>query len=105
MITAAASAVNRNLLTPYKKRHRKEHHHRGQRRRQHRQRDFLAAHLSRPVGVHPMFQMTIDVLQHHHRVVDNTRERQRQPAQHHGVDGASAEPQDHECGERRQRNG
>ena len=48
--------------------------------------------------------MTENVFQHNHRVVDESRERQRQASQHHGVHRAAGEIENDECRQRRERN-
>ena len=76
----------------------------GEGRGQYRQRDFLSAALGCNFWVLAFFEMAEDVLQHHHGVVDQSGERQRQSAQHHGVDRASTGIDREKCRQRRQRN-
>ena len=42
------------------------------------------------IGRFAHLHMAEDVFQHNHGVVDQARKRQRQAAQHHGVDGVAA---------------
>ena len=48
-------------------------------------RDFLSAFFGRDARALAQFQVAIDIFQHHHGVIDQARERQRQPAQHHAL--------------------
>ncbi len=70
---------------------REKYNHRGQRSGEHGQSDFATALFRGHRRLLAHFQMAIDVFEHHHRVVDEAGKRQRQPSQHHGVDGVSSE--------------
>ena len=50
---------------------------------------LLAALLGCGKRIFALFQMAEDVFQHDHRIIDQSREHQRQTAQSHGVDGAA----------------
>ena len=89
--TARASAVNRNRLTPYRKTTGKNTMAVVSVAASTGKRNLLATFLCGNVWRFAHFHVAEDVLQHHHRVVDQTRERQRQPAQDHRVDRAAAE--------------
>ena len=104
MTTASARAVKRNLLTPYRKVTGKEDHHCGERGGQNRQADFAAAVFRRVLRRGALFQVPVDVFERDDRIIDDARERQRQPAQDHGVDRASEKIQNHERSQRRERN-
>src|SRR5206468_6414557 len=51
------------------------------------------------------FHVTEDILENHHRVVDQPRERKRKPAENHGVDRTSPEVQSQKGGKTRDRYG
>ena len=52
--------------------------------------NFLPSLFGRDLGRFAHFQVAENVLQNHHRVIDQARERQRQTAQHHRVDRPAA---------------
>ena len=71
--------------------HGEEDDDRGERRGQHGQGNFASALFRSHCRRFAQFQVTIDVFQHDDRVIDQAREGERQPAQHHAVDGVAAE--------------
>ena len=87
------------------KRHRKEHDHGDQHDGQDRQRDFVGPLDGRDRRVFAHLQVAVDVFNHHHGVVDQPRKRQRQPAEHHGVDRIVGAVQNEKCDEHRNGNG
>ena len=89
------------LAHPVKKGHREEDHRRGQRGRQNRKRHFPAPLLGRHFRGLAFLQVPIDVLKHDHRVVDQPRKGQRQPAQHHAVHRTAAQRQADKRSQRR----
>ena len=103
--TASASAEKRNWLTPYRNVTGKNT------TAVVRVAASTGKATSRPpfsaatTGVFAEFQMPVDVFEHHDGVIDQSRQCQRQPAQHHAVDGAAAERKRHERRQRRERNG
>ena len=89
-MTANANAENRNLLTPYRNVTGKNTTTVVRVAAKHWQRYFAPAFFRGHRGRLAQFQMPVNVLQYHHRVVDQPGKRQRQSAQHHAVDGAAA---------------
>ena len=90
---------------PVQKRNREKDHHRRQRRREHRQGHFASATFRRHLGSLTKFDMAENVLQHHHRVVNQPGKRQRQTAQHHRIDGVISHAQGDKRRECRKRYG
>ena len=98
--TASASAENRNLLTPYRNVTGKKTTTVVSVAASTGSATSLPAFFGGHLRRLSQFQVPVDILQHHHGVVDQSRERQRQSAQHHAVDRAAAH---RERDERRQR--
>ena len=48
--------------------------------------------------------MPKNIFQHDHRVIDQSRKRQRQPSEHHGVDGAASSANRQKCSQSRKWN-
>ncbi len=95
MITDNARAVKRNLLTPYKNVTGKKT----------TTVVSVAASTARLTSAPPcsaarfrrgaLFQMPVDIFERNDRIIDDTGEGQRKPAQDHGVDRASQKIQNH----------
>ena len=70
---------------------RQEDHHRGHRRQGHRQGDLARAHRRRALGVQAVLAHARDVLDHHHRVVHQHADAERDAAHRQQVERAAGE--------------
>ena len=99
-----APARRTNTADAKQERDRKKNHHRDQHDGQNRQRDFVGPLDGRDRRILAHFQMAVNVFNHHHGVIDQPRKRQRQTAEHHGIDRFVGAVQNEKCDEYRNRN-
>ncbi len=85
--TASAMAVKKNLLTPDKRVTGKKTMAVVRVGSKHGESHLFPTLFCRDHGWFAHLKMAIDVFQNHHGVVDEPGERQRQPTEHHAVDG------------------